>query len=173
MGNLSWQRLENCEQSEQNYHLCGNPKNGFTIIELSLVILVMSIIGIYVGVNWPDNTLNLRAQADRLAGDIRYAQALASSHGQRYQVNFLSSTTYTISDSSGNVVVYAGTGTVSLSNTTMSYTATPLVFDSKGIPYSGAMPTILSGSFVITLTYTGGLTVTITISPETGRVVVQ
>lgn len=147
-------------------------RRGFTLIELVLVIAIMAILTTYITLNWPGQGVNLRAQADQLAGDIRYAQALAYNRGVRYRINFINSTTYSISDTSGTVVVYTGNGTTTLSQATMTYTTSPLVFTTQGVPYSGATPTILSSNFVITLTSDGG-TMTVTVYPETGRVLVQ
>lgn len=59
-------------------------QKGFTLIELTVIILIVSIISIYVGVNWPEQTINLRSQADRLAGDIRESYRAGHRSVSRY-----------------------------------------------------------------------------------------
>lgn len=150
---------------------------GYTLIELALVVATVGIISIYVSLNWPEQTADLRAQADRLVSDIRYVQYLANARGQRFKINFLSSTTYNMTDNSGNVVSYfdGPLGTIALTQATLSATDTPLYFSTKGVPLSGATPNVITSPFSITLTATGpsAESVTVQVSPETGRTIVQ
>lgn len=153
-------------------------KSGFTLIELTIVIVILAIISTIVIVKWPSSNINLNADAQQLASEIRYTQSLAFSHGVRYRLN-LTSTSYSITDISGNAVVdpVTGSNSTSLSSgNTATWTNLPndlIAFDSNGNPYtdSGAT-TLLTSTAVITLTR-GSVSRTISISPETGRVIVQ
>ncbi len=57
--------------------------SGFTLIELVIVIVLVSILSAYAVVKWPsDSELKLPAQASLLANHIRHIQALAMHWGQ-------------------------------------------------------------------------------------------
>ncbi len=153
---------------------------GFTLIEFVIVIILMGIIGGAVTLIWPKSNINLGAQARQLASDLRYAQALSMSKDQRYRVVKLSSTTYQIQDSTGTAITLPVGGTTVTLNSDITFgTLTNLpnslvVFGGSGIPYSDtAIPgTALASTATIPLT-NGTFTQTISISPQTGRIIVQ
>jgi prepilin-type N-terminal cleavage/methylation domain-containing protein len=154
--------------------------NGFTLLELVIVILVMSILARVIFIKWPGTTINLGAQTEQLANDIRYTQALAMTHGQRYYLSKASNTTYQIKNNAGTAILFPQGNTTTTLNSSITFgTLTNLpnnliAFDGKGIPYtdSASPGTALAVSATIPLT-AGGQTTTIVISPETGRILIQ
>jgi prepilin-type N-terminal cleavage/methylation domain-containing protein len=155
-------------------------QQGFTLIELVMVIIIISILSVMVVFSWPGTTINLANQAQQVTNDIRYTQSLAMTKGQRYRWVKTASNAYQIQDNSGtpiklsqgNTLVTFGAGI-----TFGTFTNLPnnlINFDSKGTPYSDTtLPgTALSSSAVIAIT-AGSTTRTVTISPETGGVTLQ
>jgi MSHA pilin protein MshC len=150
---------------------------GFTLIELVTALLLIAILSAVVINQWPGSTINLSAQADQLVGDIRYTQSLAMNRGQRYRIN-LAATSYSITDAAGTTPVphpVTGANSVAL-NTGIALATTNsfLVFDSNGTPYTSATTpgTPLAADAVITLS-ADGVSSTIRVSPQTGRVIRQ
>lgn len=154
-------------------------RNGFTLIELTVVILILGIVGFVINLDFSGYSVELRAQAEQLASDIRYTQQIAMARNARYRINFFSSS-YTITDRAGTTSVpHPGTNSASVSlqgQVTLTVNAALpnsfVVFSSKGTPYTdSSMPgTALSSTGIITLTRDSE-TQTIQIVPETGQVV--
>jgi prepilin-type N-terminal cleavage/methylation domain-containing protein len=157
-----------------------NKHAGFSLIELIMVLIILSVVMINVYVNWPGATLNVRGQADRLADDIRYTQTLSMSQGQRFRLVKTSSTTYQITNSAGTAIIMPSGGTSVTLGTGISFGALTnlpnslIAFDGKGAPYTdtGSPGTALASTASILLN-SGSESNTISISPETGRVIVQ
>lgn len=151
---------------------------GFTILEITIVLILATILFILTEPTLPTATVELRAQAEQLAGDIRYTQSISMHRGARYRINFFS-TNYTITDLAGATSVPNPSNNASQkdmeSGITLSVTGSIpngfLAFDGKGAPYVDTGSTSLSGSGVITLTREGE-TQLISVSPETGAAVV-
>jgi prepilin-type N-terminal cleavage/methylation domain-containing protein len=153
-------------------------QRGFTLIELIMVMVIVGILAAVVAPPLSTQTFNLSAIAAQLAVDIRATQSQSMSQGQRYRINF-TSTSYQITDLNGVAVVLPRTGSsaaISVAPATLSGYNPPLinnyvVFDSKGAPYTDNINpgTMLAANAVITLT-SGGTTSTLTIAPQTGRV---
>ena len=147
---------------------------GFSLLELVIVLILTGILSVYAINRWPGSSINLSAQADQLVADIRYTQSLAMSRGQRYRIN-LNAASYSITNAAGTVAVPhpVNNSAVALFDTGITLTTTNsfLVFDSNGIPYTTTTSpgTPLAGDAVITLT-SSGLSRTVRISPQTGRV---
>ena len=123
-------------------------------------------------------------QAEQLAGDIRYVQALAMTQGQRYIISFPSATSYRFLDSAGNPVVHPANGSnaaITLgAGVTVALATAPagnaLGFDGLGVPYSVSMP---AATFNGALTALATIKLTkdtenrsVTVTQETGRVTV-
>jgi prepilin-type N-terminal cleavage/methylation domain-containing protein len=154
---------------------------GFTLLELMIVIVIMAILAIAPFFNWPGTSLNLEGQAQQLTQDIRYTQALSMSQAQRYRLVITAGTSsYQILNSSGAAVSFpSGSTTVTLGSGISFGTFTNLpnsliVFDGKGIPYTttGTPGTALATAATIPL-QAGGSTKTVVVTPLTGRVNVQ
>ncbi|NBJ15538.1 MAG: type II secretion system protein [Dehalobacter sp. 4CP] len=143
-------------------------KDGFTAIDLVMVIIIAGILAVTVAVKWPGKSINIYAQADQVVQDIRYAQSLAMARattGQRYQIVF-ASTSYTITNNIGTIIktVPLDTGLAFTSN---GFTGGYLSFDSLGRPYNGTVRMTANLSVAVT---GGGFTKTITVWRNTGAV---
>ncbi len=153
---------------------------GFTIIELIAIVMIISILAVLTVFSWQGTTINLEAQAQQIANDIRYAQSLAMTKGVRYRWVRASSTTYQIVNSSGTPITFArGNTTITLNSgiTFGAFTNLPnnlVAFNGKGIPYTdtGSPGTALAAAATIPITQSSE-TESIVISPGTGRVIVQ
>ncbi len=159
---------------------------GFTLVELTVTLVVVAILAVALVPRSPERQINLSAQADQLASDIRYTQSIAMTQGQRYRINFNvipagiddPANTYRIATRTSGVVTHPHTGTsaaiamgmgITLSSTTDAF----IVFDGRGTPYTDTVfpgGTLLAADAVVTLT-ADGQTQQVRISPQTGRVV--
>jgi len=154
-------------------------KNGFTVIELLIVIVLISIITVIAVPRWITSP-SLDAQTHQLLNDLRYTQMLAITHGQRFRVNFTLPNSYGITNLSGTAVSNPSTGgnTVILVDgvTISNLTNLPnnlIAFDENGIPYSNSTATIaLSSNATITLTR-DNINRSIVITQETGNMAAQ
>lgn len=154
---------------------------GFTLIELTIVLLIISILAIFVMSNLPKTTINVDAQANQLAGDLRYTQTLAMSRGNRFRLVITGNTYQIVNGSTGSAITIpvAGATTVTLGAGITFGTLTNLPnklvnFDTQGIPYTDTLSpgTALAANATIPIT-DGTTTKTVLISPTTGRVIVQ
>lgn len=145
---------------------------GFTLVEMVLVLILTAILAVALLARWPDTTvINLGAQVQQLAGDIRYTQMLSMTSGRRHFIN-LTATGYTIQNSSG-LVKHPGTGQDAAFIFTGS-TLTPVTsyqFGGRGIPYAGGSTTPMPTNATITLTDSlTSTTRTVVITARTGLV---
>jgi prepilin-type N-terminal cleavage/methylation domain-containing protein len=148
-------------------------KKGFTLIEFIIVIILLAILSTSAIIFFTDSA-KFDMQVKLLASDIRNAQLLSMTHGERYRFVKLSSTSYTIQDSSSaNIIMSNGDTLVSLS-TGITFGALTgftsiIVFDSRGTPYADNSTTPMTTAATISL-ISGSNTTILTINPETGRV---
>ena len=148
-------------------------RQGFTLIELVMVIVLIGILAAFAAPKLGNITSSKSgAFADKLRADIRYAQNLAMSQNKRYRVYF---NTNPPSPTTGYAVVYdtsggawtsfgfaqdpAGSGNLSVPLNAGDYAgitvSTPaggyVEFNSLGVPTAAATITITpSGQVVIT-----------------------
>lgn len=157
-----------------------NKGKGFTLIELIMIILILAILAVFAFMSMPQTTFILDAQIQQLESDIRYAQALSMTKGQRYRWVKTSSTTYQVLNMAGTAVILpSGKTTITLNSGitfgTLTNLANNLVaFDGNGVPYTTADSpgTALAATATIPLVL-NGQTQTISVTPQTGRVLVQ
>ncbi len=153
--------------------------NGFTLVEFIVVLVIIGILSLMVIIQWPASAINVGAEANQVANDVRYTQSLAMTRGKRFYLIKLSSNTYQIRDSAGNPVTMAfGNTTVTLNSgisfgTLSNLPSNLIAFDAVGAPYttSSSPGTALASTATIPLT-SGSTTVTVSILAVTGRVTV-
>jgi prepilin-type N-terminal cleavage/methylation domain-containing protein len=150
---------------------------GFTVVELLVVLTLTGILAVTFAPRFSSGVVELGGQAQQVAADIRYAQTLSMTRGQRYCIFFSSSGYQLRTSNCATAVAHPATGSsavVSLSGVTFSMTNLPsnyVEFNTKGQPYVSAA-TSLSANATVTLTSSGS-TRNIVISPETGKASVQ
>jgi prepilin-type N-terminal cleavage/methylation domain-containing protein len=167
----------------------GSARNGFTIIELVMVLLILAIIGVLVmkPVSYLSQIRELAA-ARNVKADIRYAQSYALRTQLRTCISFNAATeiyslyyesppgTWTLMTNpllNGSYTVNVGTGNysgVNLSQTNFNGVNNGLVFDDSGTPYSctSTCGTITLLAAQGTVTFGGGTIVTV--QANTGKV---
>lgn len=160
-------------------------QRGFTLVELIVTILLMSVLAVAVWQRAPAReSLTLLGRAEQLAADIRYAQTLSMTTGERHCVVFQPAagpyTGYRLrrgatcataaehpAGATQPISVCFGAACASSGGISNGQ----LQFDGLGVPQSPA-GTALTGNAVITLSDSGGSR-QITVTAQTGRVRVQ
>ncbi len=153
-------------KQEERPWVTARSTGGFTVIELTIVLIIAGILAATVIVKWPGKSINIYAQADQIVQDIRYAQSLAmakATTGQRYRITFATSS-YTIANNSGTTLKSASLDS-GLSFTSNGFAGGYLAFDSLGRPYNGT--TLMTGTISVSITG-GGFTRTISVWDNTG-----
>lgn len=143
---------------------------GFTLIEMVTILSIVAILAYFAVSRWPGEGINLAAQAEQLAADIRYTQNLSMTRGKPYHLDFTSNS-YTIADHNDTPLLHPGSGTnrITLANgVILSYSHSRLSFNAKGIPF-GQSNTALSNNAILTLA-SGSTSKQVLINPQTGRV---
>lgn len=161
-----------------------NDDRGFTMIELVMIIVLLTIVAVVAGPRLANITgVKVSATARKLQADMTYTQNLAMTSNQRHRVVFPSTTSYEVRDASGALATNPHDGggfTVTTdAGITMSWSFNGdsalnrgVEFDTLGRPYlyAGASPsatTIAVGTVTVT---GGGTTRTVTVQPQTGQV---
>lgn len=144
---------------------------GFTLIELITVLVILGVLAAYVLPRWSPGDNTVAAQADRLACDLRHAQALAMNQRRPLSFDIQSATAYRVTDSGAPVTDPATMQAfqVTLDNS-VSLTGSDTDFDSLGRPVAGG--TLLAVPRVFTLSGSSR-TATVTLSAVTGFVSVS
>lgn len=154
---------------------------GFTLMETIVVLIILSIIGIFIMVFWPGKSIELRAEAEKLAHDIRYVQSLCIARNARYRLVFNSFPAgYLLTDASGNAIFHPANPQSALIqfSSGISYgTITPsssyLTFTGRGVPYifTGTLQKLTS---VLQVTLAdGSVNRLVQVTPDTGYVTVS
>ncbi len=138
-------------------------KNGFTIIEVIAVLLLISIVSAVVAVRMSDTAIyDLSSQVEVIKTHLRYAQIRAMDTNTPWGINFTSPTTYYLFEGSGSetpvILPDEAAATVNLATKNSDLVITPpgrVTFDTFGSP----------GAATITIPTNGG---TITVTRNTG-----
>jgi prepilin-type N-terminal cleavage/methylation domain-containing protein len=146
-------------------------QQGFTLLELTVMVAVLGVLSAYAVIKYKGPApLTLTSQAETLASDLRRAQALAYSSGQRMRVTPTAGT-------NGSYAVACVTGTTPCSSDfsasfshSVVLAGSTLYFNSLGQP-SDSTGSALSGASSFTLTYDTA-TKTVSVAAQTGLVTV-
>ena len=150
-----------------------------SLLELVLAIVIMGIlatVAILAGFNATQAGFSVNAEADRVASNIRYVQLQAMTEDEPLRFNIDSSTSYSLTDLSGNAENRPALkgNSVSLTDISLS-TDLPndcVAFDSKGDAYTSCTDTSTAFTSERSITLTeGGQSVTLLIKPHSGTVV--
>lgn len=119
---------------------------GYTLIELVMVIVIIGIVSVSAYVLYPSTTpFNLNSVAEQLKADIRLTQTLAMS---------ITNATYSITIASGSYQVTGNSSVTLPSGATLSPAQT-ITFDQHGVPAAGTTVTVTVGSSTRVLTVNG------------------
>ena len=144
---------------------------GFTLIELLLVLVILGALSAYALPRWEPTDTTVAAQADRLARDLRHAQALAMNQGRSLRIDLQPPSGYRVTDSSGTTVTDPADQQpfqVALDNN-VTLGGSDTEFDSLGRPVSAGTLLGADRSFTLNGNTT---TATVTLSAVTGFVTV-
>ena len=144
------------------------PTRGFTLIELVITIVVMSILILVAVLKMPSVPL---FQAHGFSGillhDLNLTKSLSMSENQKYRI-VIGASSYQIQDQNGVAIIHPETNGAAIVYP-VGVTITPtmtLIFDSMGQPYNGA-GTALTTTLSLTVTATG-MSQVVSVSPQTG-----
>lgn len=173
---------------------CALQRDGFTLVELVIIMLILVIVAAAVIPSIGDTTgIRMSATARKLQSDIASAQSLAMTGGQRYRVYFNAAPApvagYAVVNDidgdaawgeagefardpvgGGSLSVTLNTGTYAgVTISAVGFTGSFVEFDTLGRPYdNGGLLAVAN-----TVTLAGGsATQTVTVTPQTGRVTV-
>ena len=164
-------------------------KNGFTIIELVIIIVIMGILAVAASITMaPSNSIRLDTAAKKVLTDLQYARSRAFTDAKWYGVSFQTAptNTYTVYQTDGvtdttikdpsrlgsNFVVSvpAMFGGVSITNASIGG-GSQVEFSPLGVPYNNKTGTAITTAGTISLSYLGS-TKTISITPNTGYIII-
>ena len=153
---------------------------GFTIVEIIVVLLLMSILAAtLLGRSVTTSNLDLNSATDKVRNQLRFAQAEAMKRSDTvWGVNSFGTEYWLFSNSTANAVRipggdYPGAGNrISEADLGKGVTLSDFTvfFDRIGKPYSPDAATPISSPMPITVSVSGGDSRTITITPETGLI---
>lgn len=130
--------------------------SGFTLIEIIITVLVISVVASAGVAAWPDR-MALRSQAEMVAHDLRYVRSLSISRGEPYQMALLSGQYQIQRVADGSVVSSQDLSDFSL------YGGFPVRFDGLGRPTNFGGKILVKGSDAML----------VFVWPETGGIVVD
>jgi len=144
---------------------------GFTLIELVMVLVILSILAAFALPRMATTDTTVGAQADRLARDLRHAQAMAMNQGRTLNFDIQAPASYRVTSSGTTVTDPATMGAFQITlDNGVTVAGTDTDFDSLGRPASGG--TLLAAPRIFTLSGTSR-TATVTLSAVTGFVSVS
>jgi MSHA pilin protein MshC len=147
---------------------------GFTLIEMVVVILIIAILSVLLINQLPTASIDLGAEAQKIVDNVRYTQALSMYTGQRYYLFAPASNTYEIINESSTPIVLAQGNTLVTFPAGVIFAATNLPqgmvgFNGRGVPITDMTGTLLTtvGTFSLS---NGTTTMIISVQPVTGSV---
>ncbi len=139
---------------------------GFTLVELVLVILLIGILSAYIAPRFELASFRDDTEASLFLSNLRYAQHRAMVTGGGWNLTF-SGTSYSLADETGAPQNFPdGRSTVNV--TAITSTRSPLYFDYLGTPDNDTTGSNINEVSTQTLIIIGGQT--FTIEPNTGGI---
>lgn len=153
-------------------------RDGFTIVEIIIVVVIISIAALAaVPMFSSAGSIQLRAAANMILGDLEYAKSMAISRGQNYSVEFdINNESYSIKDQNGTVIEHPVTRKLYVIsfkidrrldqvdiNSANFNAASSVMFDCLGSPDNG-------GTVVL---QAGGNSSTVRVEPVTGFITIE
>lgn len=154
----------------------------FTLVELIVVLVLTVTLAALTLPKMDTDTFKAVTEAQRVAGAVRYAQALSMTQGERHLLQITAPRSYVFKTASGTQVQDPGRGTSSTVQsldtavsfgTLVNITSSSIGFDGRGVPYTGVSAVTAVSLQMQVPVVAGSVTKTVTIDPETGRVDVQ
>lgn len=145
----------------------GGRVGGFTLFELVIILVLVGLLSVVAIPVFLNEELRVVPAAEQIAGEIRYAQSLAMTHGDSYSFN-VSGNTFSISKGAG--------GSVALSNgdAAGSFDGLSLSIDGGGSGSVTFSSLFGQADSAHTVQVTGGgASASVSVSAETGYVRVQ
>ncbi len=155
---------------------------GFTLIEIIVVVVILSIVGMVVIPMMGSAAITeLKAAANMVSADLEYAKSIAIAKGQIYSVQFdAGAESYRVKDQNGNTIKHPVNGVdyvvdfsadsridqVTISSVNFDST-NEVKFDYLGNPLNGSDGSLSSGTVTLEA---GGQTITIRVEPVTGYI---
>lgn len=153
--------------------------SGFTLIELVIVLIVMSIVAVFIASRASTSGNELIAEADTLKSSLRYAQTRAMNDSVPWGIHIPDASSYVLYRNNevdtnqmlpGEKTGAAQPHTLPSTVTITSRTGTTYNFDEWGRPVNTGIPPVpLATAQTITLSE-GVATASITITPNTGYI---
>jgi prepilin-type N-terminal cleavage/methylation domain-containing protein len=156
-----------------------NIKNGFTLIEVIIVIVILSITAMTAIPMFSSGAnMQIRSAANMIAADLEYARSMAISRGQNYKVVFdETAESYSITDNAGTVIDHPikGVGvdyTFNFTNdsrlskveiVSTTFSSDTIAFNSIGSPDNGGSISLSAGD----------ITMIVRVEPVTGFITIQ
>jgi prepilin-type N-terminal cleavage/methylation domain-containing protein len=159
------------------FRLINTDNRGFTIIEIVVVLILISIIAAATFQrSISTDQMNFRGQFDKIQNQMRYPQSIAMKHSEWWGFacdgNDYWIFTGTNEDTVSEQRLLPGQENIKIALTDLGVTMTSftVIFDSYGIPYWEDWNTKMSNEETITLTGSGSPPGSFTIIPETGLI---
>jgi prepilin-type N-terminal cleavage/methylation domain-containing protein len=151
-------------------------KAGFTLIEMAVVLILISVIAAYViGRSITTEQIELAGNVDKIRNHIRYAQSMAMKRSDMvWGISCDGNNYWFFQANIASRVRFPGetADQISLTDLGISMNAFTVVFDRFGIPYSDiALTNPISAANPLSIGISAGpQTRTLTITPETGLI---
>lgn len=145
-------------------------QGGFTLLELTLILLLVAVLGSSLFLRWSPGGSSVNAQADQLARTLRHAQSLAMAQGRSLTLDVQSPTTYAVTDGAATITDPAGVAQSHTLANGVTLAGGDVDFDSLGRPIDAAN-NLIAAAQTWTLS-AGGASATVSLSPLTGFVTV-
>ena len=148
---------------------------GFTVIQLLMVIIIISIVAATASVRAPStDAFQTEGFSSVLLQDLRMTSVLSMTQNQQYRIVF-SANAYSVQDQNGSAltnypeiasgVITFPTGVTVTPNPTPS--GNTIIFDSLGHPFDGAGAALATTTFAVN---SNGRITNVTLNAETGYV---